>query len=98
MTRCINVTAEIYHQFFLDKVIPAVKNKMPDNAQNVIFQHDNATPHGSITTALLEGVSTDGWCFAVKPQPPNSPDLNVLDLGFFCIDPVPPKQSDLSFN
>jgi hypothetical protein len=83
VTRCINVTAEIYHQFFLDKVIPAIKNKMPDNNKNVIFQHDNATPHGSITTGLLKGVSTDGWCCAVKPQPPNSPDLNVLDLGFF---------------
>ncbi|RHY13927.1 hypothetical protein DYB32_010888, partial [Aphanomyces invadans] len=32
---------------------------------------------------LLATVSTDGWTFVVRSQPPNSPDLNVLDLGFF---------------
>ncbi|ETV81956.1 hypothetical protein H257_05495 [Aphanomyces astaci] len=49
----------------------------------VITKHDNATPHGSIDVGTLAAVSTDGWTFVVRRQPPNSPDLNVLDLGFF---------------
>ncbi|KAF0716854.1 hypothetical protein AaE_010983, partial [Aphanomyces astaci] len=44
---------------------------------------DNTTPHRSITDAVLESVSTDGWTFVMRIQTPNSPDLNVLDLGLF---------------
>ncbi|RHY23095.1 hypothetical protein DYB32_009307, partial [Aphanomyces invadans] len=44
---------------------------------------DNATPHRAITDEVLASVSKDGWTIAVRRQPPNSPDLYVLDLGFF---------------
>ncbi|RHY22845.1 hypothetical protein DYB36_013416 [Aphanomyces astaci] len=44
---------------------------------------DNTTPHRSITDAVLESVSTDGWTFVMRIETPNSPDLNMLDLGLF---------------
>ena len=32
---------------------------------------------------VLEEGRRDGWNIEIKHQPPNSPDLNALDLGFF---------------
>ncbi|ETV74054.1 hypothetical protein H257_11366 [Aphanomyces astaci] len=65
------------------KVVPSIKERFPSRSKRVVLQHDNATPHGSIDEDALAAVSTDGWTFVVRRQPPNSPDLNVLDLGFF---------------
>ncbi|ETV69493.1 hypothetical protein H257_14860 [Aphanomyces astaci] len=69
--------------YIINKVIPAIKASFPSANKRVVLQHDNATPHASITDAELEAVSTDGWKFVLRRQPPNSPDLNALDLGFF---------------
>ncbi|ETW06578.1 hypothetical protein H310_02796 [Aphanomyces invadans] len=79
----VNVNADVYRDFVLHKVVPAIKANFTSAYKRVILQHDNATPHASVTDAVLESVSTDGWKFVVRRQPPNSPDLNVLDLGFF---------------
>ncbi|ETV69424.1 hypothetical protein H257_14809 [Aphanomyces astaci] len=68
---------------FVRLVIPAIKASLPSANKRVVLQHDNATPHGAITDSALAAVSTDGWTFVMRRQPPNSPDLNVLDLGFF---------------
>jgi hypothetical protein len=32
---------------------------------------------------LVQACTSDGWNIALACQPPNSPDCNVLDLGFF---------------
>ena len=32
---------------------------------------------------LKEACQKEGWDITITPQPPNSPDFNVLDLGFF---------------
>ena len=32
---------------------------------------------------FLEEGTADGWMIKLQCQPPNSPDLNVLDLGYF---------------
>ncbi|KAF0701894.1 hypothetical protein AaE_016257 [Aphanomyces astaci] len=83
VTKLVNVDAAVYRDFVINKVVPAIKASFPSTTKCVLLQHDNATPHGSITDAVLESVSTDGWTFKMRKQPPNSPDLNVLDLGFF---------------
>ncbi|ETV84653.1 hypothetical protein H257_03795 [Aphanomyces astaci] len=64
-------------------VVPSIKERFPSRSKRVVLQHDNATLHGSIDEDTLAAVSTDGWTFVVRRQPPNSPDLNVRDLGFF---------------
>ncbi|KAH9111639.1 hypothetical protein AeMF1_013871 [Aphanomyces euteiches] len=83
VTTLVNVHATVYRDFVMNKVIPANKATFPSANKRVVLQHDNATPHGSITEAELDAASTDGWKFVLRQQPPNSPDLNVLDLGFF---------------
>ncbi|ETV94149.1 hypothetical protein H310_12149 [Aphanomyces invadans] len=83
ITTLINVDATTYRDYVLNKVVPAIKASLPCVSKRVVLQHDNATPHRSVDDDALAGVSTDGWTFVVRRQPPNSPDLNVLDLGFF---------------
>ncbi|KAH9095054.1 hypothetical protein LEN26_017931 [Aphanomyces euteiches] len=83
VTTLINVTADVYLDLITNKVIPAIKSKFPSENKRILLQHDNATPHASIIPGVLDALSMDGWLFALRRQPPNSPDLNVLDLGFF---------------
>ncbi|ETV73064.1 hypothetical protein H257_12100 [Aphanomyces astaci] len=83
VTKLVNVDAAVYRDFVINKVVPAIKASFPSATKRVFLQHDKSTPHGSITDAVLESVSTDGWTFNMRKQPPNSPDLNVLGLGFF---------------
>ncbi|ETV89837.1 hypothetical protein H310_15325 [Aphanomyces invadans] len=83
VTKLVNVNAKVYCDFIVSKVVPAIKATFSSGIKRVVLQHDNATPHGSITDDVLESVSTDGWSFVIRRQQPNSPDLNVLDLGFF---------------
>ncbi|ETV76455.1 hypothetical protein H257_09474 [Aphanomyces astaci] len=83
VTTLVNVEGELYRDYVMTRVIPAIKACFPSMNKHVVLQDDNATPHRVITDELLASVSTDGWTFVVRSQPPNSPDLNVLDLGFF---------------
>ena len=67
----------------LDNVIPAIKAKFPTSRKNrpIYIQMDNAKPHTVRVDKLIEEqCSQDGWDIRIKKQPPNSPDLNVLDL------------------
>ncbi|ETV91596.1 hypothetical protein H310_13846 [Aphanomyces invadans] len=79
----VSVDGSVYREYILTKVVPAIKAVFPSSNKRVLLQHDNATPHGAVSDADLASVSTDGWVFSFRRQPPNSPDLNVLDLGFF---------------
>ncbi|ETW03977.1 hypothetical protein H310_04385 [Aphanomyces invadans] len=83
VTTLVNVDGPMYRDYLVNKVVAAIKTKFPSMSKRVVLQHDNTTPHGSINEATLALMSTDGWQFVVPRQPPNSPDFNVLDLGFF---------------
>mmetsp|Transcript_2380 Transcript_2380/g.3526 ORF Transcript_2380/g.3526 Transcript_2380/m.3526 type:complete len:162 (+) Transcript_2380:558-1043(+) len=70
----------------IDKVVPAIKEKWPVGSRKgeIIIQQDNAKPHCSIDDELIVSeCRKDGWNITFRYQPPNSPDLNVLDLGYF---------------
>jgi uncharacterized membrane protein len=61
-------------------ILAAMKQK------KIIIQHDNAPPHKAVTTqlpALVQKSQELGIEVIIREQPPNSPDLNVLDLGIF---------------
>ena len=65
---------------------PSNQGKWPaPTRHNPIFiQQDNAKSHRvNDHQDLLEACSSDGFNIEVINQPPNSPDTNVLDLGFF---------------
>ena len=70
----------------IDQIVPAIKAKWPqDGAERVIFiQQDNARAHITQQDAeWQEAHKQDGFTFILIQQPANSPDLNILDLGFF---------------
>ena len=51
---------------------------------SIVIQEDNCKVHTWATRIIVESRARElGLNLAVKPQPPNSPDFNVLDLGFF---------------
>lgn len=85
-TKPITVDKQVYRQFLLEKLIPAIKAKWPRRtaSQPIFVQQDNAKPHISPTDEqfVLAG-SSNGFDIRLRCQPPNSPDFNVLDLGFF---------------
>ena len=51
---------------------------------SIFIQQDNARTHIAVDDpAFVAAAQADGWDIRLTCQPPNSPDLNVLDLGFF---------------
>ncbi|KAH9181320.1 hypothetical protein AeNC1_016704, partial [Aphanomyces euteiches] len=45
-----SVNASVYQKTIMEKVIPAIRQKFPQNAQEIILQQDNAGPHRPLTT------------------------------------------------
>lgn len=85
---CIN--KEETRKLLIEKVLPAIREKWPKSwrgkdGRNVIkIQQDNARPHLSSDDEILAAeMKKDGLAIELVNQPPNSPDLNVLDLGWF---------------
>jgi len=67
-------------------VLDMVKTKMPWLREpGVIIQHDGASCHngGGNQVKIREEAVKDGWNIRIETQPAQSPDLNLLDLGFF---------------
>ena len=81
----INVTKEVYSEYLENKVFPAIREKMPSIARRKIkVQQDNAPPHISNNDSYdLQNNVPDNVKLELISQPPNSPDMNVLDLGLF---------------
>jgi hypothetical protein len=84
----VNVTAERYYDVMTkdDGVISSIKKKM-GHLKNVTItiQQDGAKPHtGYNNVDLLNAFGhRNGWTIEFETQPPQSPDLNKLDLCFF---------------
>jgi len=80
-----------YLKVMCENIIPAIREKWPttqwnDNSFKVIIQQDGATPHRINNDARwLNFLQEQGLQDKIKliTQPPNSPDLNINDLGFF---------------
>lgn len=68
------------------QLIPAIKARWPANAsKDITIQWDNAPPHLSLHSDpdFIAAATSDGFNIKLVFQPPNSPDTNVNDLGFF---------------
>jgi hypothetical protein len=73
-------------EYMLQKVIPAIIDKWPDEdeGRTIWIQQDNAKPHILPNdTEFLKAVAGIDLDIRLMQQPPNSPDMNVLDLCFF---------------
>jgi hypothetical protein len=67
-------------------VLPTIKAKWPrDDANKPIYiQQDNAPSHIEVHDPLFcEAAQRDGFGIRLICQPANSPDFNILNLGFF---------------
>jgi hypothetical protein len=85
-TKSIIVNREVSRQFLIEKVIPAIYSQWPgeDVGRTIFIQQDNAKTHVAPNDpAFLEAVEATGLDIRLLQQPPNSPDMNILDLGFF---------------
>ena len=73
-----------YKYFVLNFLIPAIKQKFPNTGGAIVIQQDNASPHNIAEDSdIIRVCNEGGWNIKLLFQPPKSPDLNVLDLGFF---------------
>jgi hypothetical protein len=80
------VKKEVIRDFMIEKVLPAIRAKWPpEDAHKPIFiQQDNARPHLAPNDKIFcEAAKQHGFDMRLVCQPANSPDFNVLDLGFF---------------
>ncbi len=61
------------------------KGEWPGRDRNITIQQDGAPAHIDEDDAVFVAAATDGlWNIKLQTQPPKSPDLNLLDLSFFC--------------
>ena len=83
-TRMVEVTKAVYKEKMLNDVFPAIKRLWPGGDRDVWVQQDNAPAHNIADDPDIVAAGTaDGWNIRLLNQPPNSPDTNILDLGFF---------------
>lgn len=82
-----SVNRDVIRSFLIEKVLPTIKEKWPrdDLGTSTIFiQQDNARTHiNHDDQEFIQEATRDGFDIRLMCQPANSPDLNVLDLGFF---------------
>ncbi|ETV90726.1 hypothetical protein H310_14515 [Aphanomyces invadans] len=84
----VSVTRDVYRSYLVDKVIPALKQKWRpfsyDAPPTTFVQQDNAKSHvAPDDVSVVSSCMSGGWDIRVLNQPAQSPDMNVLDLGFF---------------
>lgn len=73
-------------RMMIDHVIPAIKSQWPRGEKHKVIyvQQDNCKVHvPADDPEVLAAGTSDGWKIIMRNQPPNSPDFNVLDLGYF---------------
>jgi hypothetical protein len=102
VTKPVNVDKDVYRDMLLNHVLPAIYAKFPDSEARVVVQQDNAGPHiAPDDQDFIEAVEDSGWSVNLEFQPPNSPDFNINDLGFFkaiqsiCQEDVPRNVDEL---
>ena len=81
----VTVTGDVWRDLMVEKVFPAVRSAMRHAKRTTVLQLDGAKVHfkRSIRADIDRELNRDGFAIKLEQQPSNSPDLNVLDLGFF---------------
>lgn len=86
ITKPIKVDRTTMRSYLINKVLRAIVERWPrEHAGKIIWiQQDNAPSHVPINDKeFATAVAKTGLDIRLINQPANSPDLNVLDLGFF---------------
>ena len=87
ITKPINsVNVDVYREYLINKVIPAVVEKWPRSQIDVMFniKHDNIGPHiKEEDPNVVASSRASGLDIIFSFQTTKIPHLNVLDLGYF---------------
>ena len=79
----VTVNQDSHRSMMVTNVLPEIKRVWPGEPK-VVIQQDNARPHiASTDSGFFQAAFQGGWDISLVCQPPQSPDFNVLDLGFF---------------
>ena len=79
-----SIMQDVYQEYLIQKLLPAIRQKWPMNNGRIWLQQDGAKPHIlDDNEEFKEAVDDIGLNLTVYTQSPNSPDTNILDLGFF---------------
>ena len=80
-----NVNKDVIRNMLMEHIIPAIHQQWPHNLpKNIKIQWDNARPHQiPKDEEFNSGCHANSFNIEMVYQPPQSPDLNVLDLGLF---------------
>ena len=77
-------TQDVYWEYLIQKLLPAIKQKWPMNNGRIQLQQDGAKSHILDDDEEFKEVVDDiGLNLTVYSQSPNSPDTNILNLDFF---------------
>jgi hypothetical protein len=82
----VKVTRDVMRNYLCELVVPAIQDKWPDEdvGRTIYVQQDNARPHILPNDeGFRQAVALTDLDIKLVQQPPNSPDVNVLDLSFF---------------
>ena len=78
------ITWDVYSEYLIQKFLPAVKEKWPTHNGRIQLQQDGAKSHIlEDDVEFKEAVDEISLNLTVYTQLPNSPDTNILNLGFF---------------
>ena len=74
----------VYREYLIQKFLPAINERWPTNNGRIWLQQDGAKLHIlEDDVEFKEAVDEIGLNLTMYTQSPNSPDTNILDLGFF---------------
>eukprot|EP00904_Undaria_pinnatifida_P000538 jgi/Undpi1/10485/HiC_scaffold_29.g12935.m1 len=83
VTSSVEVNRATYTQKLINNVFPDIGAKFPA-ASTVYVQQDNAPGHRVLEDPeVVAAAGQGGMRMELLNQPANSPDMNILDLGFF---------------
>lgn len=87
-TKCISLTKDVYRDFMVGKVLPAIVDKWPRNHAPLVkirIQQDGPKTHNIFEDEQwIDAIeSYNHFEFKLYNQPAQSPDTNTNDLGFF---------------
>lgn len=86
VTKSINVDRTTMRSYFISKLLPSIVARWPmfDRERTIWIQQDNARTHVPPNDLEFQAaVAQTGLDIQIFYQPSNSPDMNILDLGFF---------------
>ena len=81
----VTVPGDVWLSLLVEKLFPAIRSAMKHAKTTTVLRMDGAGNHfkRSIHHEISQELTKDGFDIRLEQQPSNSPDLNVLDLGFF---------------